>query len=201
MTKVTRLNVGEGATARPRQVPLREVPHDADAPLGTIGQELRGARISRGEDLVSVSRALKIRREHLEAIEDDRFNALPGRTYAVGFVRGYAEYLGLDPLYAVDRFKTEVAGRDETSPSAGFVETLEEPRLSRGWLLVGVIVLGLIAYGVYYIWASGGSQASQPVAAVPAGMVEKHRGGVPQHGPARVSAANHPAAASASAPP
>lgn len=173
MAKVTRLNVGDSAGARNRQFPLREVPDDADAPLGTIGQELRGARISRGEDLVAVSRALKIRKEHLGAIEDDRFNALPGRTYAVGFVRAYADYVGLDPAYAVDRFKTEVAGRDEPSSTAGFVETPEEPRLSRGWLLVGLIVLGLIGYGVYYLWASGGSETAQPVAAVPAGMVEK----------------------------
>jgi cytoskeleton protein RodZ len=192
MAKVTRLNVGEGATARNRQFPLREVPDDADAPLGTIGQELRGARMSRGEDLVAVSRALKIRKEHLEAIEDDRFNALPGRTYAVGFVRAYAEYVGLDPVYAVDRFKTEVAGRDEISLTAGFVETPEAPGLSRGWLLVGLIVLGLIGYGVYYLWASGGSQTSQTVAAVPASMVEKHHHPVLKHVPTRTVATARP---------
>jgi cytoskeleton protein RodZ len=195
MAKVTRLNVGEGANARNRQFPLREIPDDADAPLGTIGQELRGARMSRGEDLVAVSRALKIRKDHLEAIEDDRFNALPGRTYAVGFVRAYAEYVGLDPIYAVDRFKTEVAGRDETSPTAGFVESPEAPGLSRGWLLVGLIILGLMGYGVYYLWASGGSQTNQTIAAVPASMVEKHHPAVFKHTPTRVVATSPPQAA------
>ena len=108
---------------------MRDV-SDFDAPLGTIGQELRGARISRGEDLATVSRVLKIRKEHLEAMEDDNLSALPGRTYAVGFIRAYADYLGIDAAEAVERFKTEIAGRDEISPTAGFTEQEEEPGLS-----------------------------------------------------------------------
>ncbi|MEI9886891.1 MAG: putative PEP-binding protein [Rhizomicrobium sp.] len=50
-------------------------------------------------------RRLKIRKDHLEAIEEDRLDALPGRTYAVGFVRSYADYLGLDVGQCVERFK------------------------------------------------------------------------------------------------
>jgi cytoskeleton protein RodZ len=172
MTKVTQLNVRDGA-GRDRQFHLREVSNDGDAPLGTIGQELRGARISRNQDLAAVSRALKIRKDHLEAIEDDRFNALPGRTYAVGFVRAYAEYVGLDPVYAVDRFKTEVAGRDESSGTAGFTEPLEDNAgLSRGWVFFALILLGLVAYGVYYLFVSGSSQPSQPVVAAPPRTIE-----------------------------
>jgi cytoskeleton protein RodZ len=172
MGKVTQINVsGKGSEAR--RVHVRDIAADFDAPLGTIGQELRGARISRGEDLASVSRVLKIRKEHLEALEDDRLNALPGRTYAVGFVRAYADYLGLNPGDAVERFKTEIAGRDETSKTAGFPEHEEEPRMGRGWTVIALIVLGLLAYGVYYVFFSGDSQSRQPVTPVPTQIIAK----------------------------
>jgi cytoskeleton protein RodZ len=171
MSKVTHLSVSEGA-ARGRQTHLREI-SDIDAPLGTIGQELRGARISKGEDLATISRILKIRKEHLDALEQDNLSALPGRTYAVGFIRAYADYLGLHPANTVERFKTEIAGRDEISPTAGFKELEEEPRLSRGWIFIALIVLALMAYGGYYLFTSAGSQNRQPVAAVPAQMIQK----------------------------
>lgn len=160
---------------RGRPVRIREVAEGGEAPLATIGQDLRNARLSRGEDLASVSYALKIRPEHLDAIEEDRFDALPGRTYAVGFVRGYAEYVGLDPVDAVERFKTEIAGRDHVSKTAGFPEEIEEPRLSRGWVLVAGIVLVLIVYGIYYVFASGATERSPTVAAVPSTMTAKQR--------------------------
>jgi cytoskeleton protein RodZ len=61
----------------------------------------------------------------------------------------------------------EIAGRDEVSKTAGFPEEIEEPRLSRGWLMVAIIVAGLVLYGVYYLFASGTSETRHPVAAVP----------------------------------
>lgn len=172
MGKVTQINVS-GTGTEPRQVHLREIGGDFDAPLGTIGQELRGARISRGEDLTTVSRVLKIRKEHLEALEDDNLSGLPGRTYAVGFIRAYAEYLGLNVGDAVERFKTEIAGRDQAPGNAGFTEPYEEPRMSRGWIVIAIVFLGLAAYGVYYLFFPGSERARQPVAAVPTQMVEK----------------------------
>jgi len=196
MSKVTHLSVGEGG-ARGRQIHLRDVTGDADAPLGTVGQELRGARISRGEDLVSISRILKIRREHLEALEEDNLSALPGRTYAVGFIRAYAEYLGLNPTRTVDRFKTEIAGRDEISPNAGFKEDEEEPGLSWGWIVIALIVLAVLGYGAYDLFIAAGSQSSPSVAAVPSQMIEK----APKPKPHRLAAIPVKPAAPMPAPP
>src|ERR1700720_2235300 len=102
MTKVTRLTFDEDGTQN-RRIHLREISGDLDAPLETVGQDLRTARLRRGDDLASVSRVLKIRKDHLEALEEDRIEALPGRTYAVGFVRSYAEHLGLDSAQCVER--------------------------------------------------------------------------------------------------
>src|ERR1700748_1429132 len=117
MTKFTQMAANEDASSEDggsrRRIHLREISGDADAPLETVGQDLRAARIRRGDDLAAVSRALKIRKDHLDALESDRLEDLPGKTYAIGFVRSYARYLGLDAAELTERFKAEVSGRGD----------------------------------------------------------------------------------------
>ena len=96
MTKVTHLTLDEDGSLNRRRIHLREISGESETPLETVGQDLRDARLRRGEDLATVSRALKIRKDHLEALEEDRLEDLPGKTYAIGFVRSYARHLGLD---------------------------------------------------------------------------------------------------------
>src|SRR5580658_8854280 len=109
MTKVTHLTLDESGALSRKRIHLREISGDSDTPLETVGQDLRAARLRRGDDLATVSKSLKIRKDHLEAIEEDRLEQLPGRTYAVGFVRSYADYLGLDTQQCLERFKAEIA--------------------------------------------------------------------------------------------
>src|SRR5476651_1863484 len=111
MTTVTQMSIEEEGGRR--RIHLREISGDSESPLETVGQDLRAARQRRGDDLATVSKALKIRKDHLEALEEDRIENLPGRTYAVGFVRTYADYLGLDAAQTVDRFKSQIAGRTD----------------------------------------------------------------------------------------
>src|SRR3974390_659061 len=127
MNKITHLTVEEGGGQNRRRIHLREISGELDSPLETVGQDLRAARLRRGDDLATVSKALKIRRDHLEALEEDRLEALPGRAYAVGFVRSYADYLGLDPLQSVERFKAEIAGRTEVQPTVGSPPQTQAP--------------------------------------------------------------------------
>jgi cytoskeleton protein RodZ len=168
MTKVTHLTLDERGELSRKRIHLREISGDADTPLETVGQDLRAARLRRGDDLATVSRALKIRKDHLEALEEDRFEALPGRTYAVGFVRSYADYLGLDPLQCVERFKSEIAGRTEIQPTVGPPPDPEGVRLPQGWFVIGIVFLVLIVYGAYHLARSADSMLRQPVSAVPA---------------------------------
>lgn len=194
MTKVTQLSVDQSGGVERRRIHLREISGEADAPLETVGQDLRAARLRRGEDLATAARTLKIRRDHLEALEEDRLAALPGRTYAVGFVRAYAEYLGLDPLQTVERFKHEIAGRDDASKTAGFPEQSDETRLPHGWIIIAVIVLGLVAYGLYHLAISADTAAQQqPVAAVPEQILSKARVAAIPHKPALPKPAAAPA--------
>jgi cytoskeleton protein RodZ len=157
MTKFTQMAANEDDGSSRRRIHLREISGDADAPLETVGQDLRAARIRRGDDLAAVSRALKIRKDHLDALESDRQEDLPGKTYAIGFVRSYARYLGLDVNVLVDRFKAEVAGRgDDHNLPASNLHDDDGRRLPHGWrILAGVIGLALI-WGVWHIFFAAG---------------------------------------------
>jgi cytoskeleton protein RodZ len=167
MTKATQLTLDEQGELGRKRIHLREISGDADTPLESVGQDLRAARLRRGDDLATVSRSLKIRKDHLEALEEDRFEALPGRTYAVGFVRSYADYLGLDPRQSVERFKSEIAGRTETQPTIGPPPDTNTVRLPQGWVVLGVVVLALIVYGAYHLARSADMLLRQPVEPVP----------------------------------
>src|SRR5690348_2186886 len=74
----------------------RETPANLNLPLQTIGHDLCMARQRSGKTLMDIWRDLKIPPHHLIAIEKNQFEALPGRVYAIGFVRSYAAFLGLD---------------------------------------------------------------------------------------------------------
>ncbi len=70
-----------------------------------IGQALHAARLRAGLELSQVSADLKICTDYLQAIENMDRTALPHRAYALGFVRCYASYLGLNPQSSVDKFE------------------------------------------------------------------------------------------------
>jgi cytoskeleton protein RodZ len=163
MTKLTPISLDDEGGRR--RIHLREISGDSDAPLETVGQDLRTARLRRGEDLATVSRALKIRKEHLEAVEEDRIENLPGKTYAIGFVRSYANYLGLDAVAVLDRFKQEISGRPvEHTPSITPIPDDEPRRLPHGWRIVAGIVVVLLGYGAWHLFSTGSTQVAVPPA-------------------------------------
>jgi len=168
MTKFTQMAANEDDGSSRRRIHLREISGDSDNPLETVGQDLRAARIRRGDDLAAVSRALKIRKDHLDAVENDRLDDLPGKTYAIGFVRSYARYLGLDANALVERFKAEISGRgEEQALQASTLHDDDARRLPQGWrILAGVIGVALI-WGVWHIFFSS-RDAAPPVPPPPA---------------------------------
>jgi cytoskeleton protein RodZ len=133
----------------------------------SVGDELRWAREHFGIDVEQVSEALRIRPAYLEAIEDSRFDDLPGATYALGFVRTYADYLGLDSALMVRRFRQETLGA--TPPSELVFPTPQRERhFPGGAVLVLSVVLAAIAYGAWYTMSDHQKVALEKVPPVPA---------------------------------
>ncbi len=84
----------------------------ADTPCESIGEALYRARQRSGKTLMQFSLELKIAPHHLIAIENNAFHELPGRAYAIGFVKSYATRLALDSEALVARLKAEMAAKD-----------------------------------------------------------------------------------------
>lgn len=78
--------------------------------MQSVGSYLRGVREERKIPIAQVARDTKIGQRYLEAIEEDEFSLLPAPAYARGFIRIYAEYLGVDPQPCIDFFLEQYVG-------------------------------------------------------------------------------------------
>ena len=121
-------------------------PHFEPRHAETVGQLLSLTRAKFGQDLGQAAQALRIRTSYLEAIEGDRHAELPGLAYAVGFVRSYAEYLGLDGRSVVQRYKDEVQGISR-QPVLTFPAPMQEAKVPTGAIILVALVLLGLAYG------------------------------------------------------
>jgi cytoskeletal protein RodZ len=74
--------------------------------VGQFGDELRRERESRGVALETISEKTKVITRYLTALENEKFEALPGGILSKGIVRGYARTVGLDEAVWVERFMT-----------------------------------------------------------------------------------------------
>src|SRR5438132_13364277 len=82
-----------------------------------IGSSLREARVRQGLDFPELEQSTKIRGKYLRALEDEEFELLPAPTYVKGFLRSYAEYLGLDGQLYIDEFSSRYVVGEEPSSS------------------------------------------------------------------------------------
>jgi cytoskeletal protein RodZ len=135
-----------------------------------VGELLRMTRESKGQELQSVANQLRIRLAYLQAIEDGRFRDLPGSTYAVGFVRSYADYLGLDGGDVVRRFREEAA-RVHGRPKLVFPAVSAEGKIPGAAVLLLSAVGAAIVYGAWYYLSSSEDRDLQLIAEVPDRLV------------------------------
>ena len=78
-----------------------------------IGNSLREARLRQGLDLPRIEEQTKIRGKYLRALEEERFEVLPGDTYVKGFLRTYADYLGLEGQLYLDEYNSRFTTAEE----------------------------------------------------------------------------------------
>lgn len=147
--------------------------------MEALGKKLKEARLSRNLDLDQISRETNITRRYLEALEDEDFTIFPGEPYLLGFLRNYAEYLGLNStellsLYKNLRIQESPVPLHDLMPRRTFADHIFASGLLyrvlavAGILIVlGALVLGGIALGRrIYSFASGGEttvETRQPV--------------------------------------
>lgn len=117
--------------------------------MESLGQKLREAREAHSYSVEQIARDTHISKQYLEALELENFSVLPGDTYVVGFLRNYAEYLGLDPEELVTLYKN-IRIQEQPMPMS---ELLQRPRRRSPSriLLLALLALVLVAAGVFLI--------------------------------------------------
>jgi cytoskeleton protein RodZ len=78
-----------------------------------IGNSLREARFRQQLEFGELEQATKIRARYLRALEEESFDTLPAQTYVKGFLRTYADYLGLDGQLYVDEYNSRFGAGEE----------------------------------------------------------------------------------------
>src|ERR1700679_539030 len=139
-------------------------------PRDLVGDLLRRTREEQGGDIDMIAATLRIRAAYIVAIEQARYDRLPGPVYALGFVRSYANHLGLDGDEAVRRFKLESAGLDQRRDLA-FPMPLTTRSIPGGRMLLVAFVLAVCAYGIWHYLSTGDRARPERVAAVPTDLM------------------------------
>jgi cytoskeleton protein RodZ len=161
-----------------------------------LGSSLREARVRRGVELAQVGAEPRIRTRYLQALEDERFELLPGSVYAKGFLRAYADYLGLDGELFVDEYNARFSA-EETPPPPPQLKL--RPRTLRSYAVASTALLLTIAGG-FVAWQQSRSSsppAGSQAAAAASGIAPVRA--IPRRGPQttrRARPATKPAPAS-----
>jgi hypothetical protein len=132
-----------------------------------IGTTLREARNRRKVELSEVERAIKIRARYLRAMENEEWGVLPGGPYTRGFIRTYANFLGLDGDRLADDYRrSEGAQEAPAGEGAMGIEPLpgarSRPRSGlSGWVWIAAVSVALVAIMVAVGLAGGGDDGSE----------------------------------------
>lgn len=132
--------------------------------MAEIGQQLRDAREAQQLSLLEVERETRIRRVFLQAIEEERFDDLPGDVYTRGFIRNYALFLNLDPRPLLADFD-----HVRSAPRQHDAEVLDEPLLppatnntgARVFLFIMALLIVLMVAWYIYSRYSGGQSPTE----------------------------------------
>ncbi len=130
-----------------------------------IGASLREARTRQGLGFDDMEQRTKVRAKYLRALEDEQFATLPGHTYIKGFLRTYADALGLDGQLYVDEYNSRfVVGEDEHPVRMRNVPSPSRRRGERHESRLVVLALASIAVVTALViaaWKFGGTDEPQ----------------------------------------
>ncbi|HEY7208220.1 MAG TPA: helix-turn-helix domain-containing protein [Gaiellaceae bacterium] len=129
-----------------------------------IGTSLREARLRQGVDFPAAEQATKIRGKYLRALENEQFALLPAETYVRGFLRAYADYLGLDGQLYVDEYDSRFVSAGQAQRAT---RRSNERRSRRLETLVVLGVLAAIALATIFVvgaWTASSHHANAPSA-------------------------------------
>jgi hypothetical protein len=150
-----------------------------------IGNSLREARTRKGLDFPELEQGTKIRAKYLRALEDEAFETLPSATYVKGFLRTYADYLGLDGQLYVDEYNVRYGSGDEvlerrvrSTSTVRRTHGRRRRRLESKLVWVTLLGIAVVTALVIAAWRYGGSGHQSLPLDTPATTAAKPSGGL-----------------------
>ncbi|MCX7381213.1 MAG: DUF4115 domain-containing protein [Alphaproteobacteria bacterium] len=131
-----------------------------------LGGDIREARERLGWELPAIAAHLRIRASYLQAIEAGRIGDLPGNVYAIGFLRTYADALGLDPDEIARRFREQTSHLNRKT-ELDFPAPVPQRGVPAGAVVLLGVVLAIGAYAGWFRFTGSGQPESQPVQPIP----------------------------------
>lgn len=143
----------------------------------SVGALLRNRRTELGLSLADIAARTNIRSAYLEALEEGRYEVLPGVAYQVGFLRNYASFLGLETDRVLQQWRKETVTTDsgkQGEPATVSPEFREAAASRRSpWLAVILVLLLLVPVIAYFVFHVHPPAPSLPVAASVVHVPEK----------------------------
>lgn len=157
--------------------------------IGDVGTFLKETREKAGKSIEDIATDTRIPLRHLKAIEASDYSGLPGKTYAMGFVRAFSRSLGLDEVQMVARLREEL-GTDDYRPAQTYeayepVDPARVPPRKLAWT-AGLIALLLV--GAWGVWRSGVFTSSNDVTVADTELTPQADTGTPTGTPAATAA-------------
>ena len=112
--------------------------------MSSFGEEIKRERELRGISLREISDATKINMRFLEALEKNDFEHLPGGQFNKGFIRAYANYIGVDPETMVNSYLLELSKQEEAKKPFSPAIPPSEKKKPKKWLLLLIIAAMII---------------------------------------------------------
>jgi hypothetical protein len=137
-----------------------------------IGNSLREARVRQGLDYSQVELATKIRAKYIRALEEEEFDVLPVGTYIKGFLRSYAEYLGLDGQLYVDEYNSRYVVDAYDDMPQRRPRARQERSVERRVVVLALAGIATLTALVIIAWKFGGSD---PATSTPPAVQHPHK--------------------------
>lgn len=123
--------------------------------MKTVGQILQNKRIEKKLSVDEVEKLTKIRRKFIQALESDSFSTIPSQTYTKGFIKNYAQFLGLDSAMALAFYRRQTHETPKSSLLPRDTDQVLKPsqlRLTPTRFLLIVAGFLIIVFLSYFGW-------------------------------------------------
>lgn len=130
---------------------------------GKVGGMLKEARMKKGLKIADIAKDLCIRRAYLEAIESSNYEEIPEHPYGVGFIRSYAEFLGLNSARIVQLFKEETDASSRPEDVFVLEPQTEATVPGKKYILISLGAI-LLLYLAWFAYTEKQESALAPVA-------------------------------------